>query len=120
MNPNPCKLLLVMTVLMAIAPLAFAQSSQRAPSPSLYAVNAASIASAMTYCTTKYGPLTVGSASEACLSRTRNVLAGYGLRQQAERIEQVCREPSKFNTCITPEIGKLVIALNTLFNEQRI
>ena len=97
------------------------QSGQQRPAgPSLYAVNGASIATAMTYCMSKYGHLTVGSPGEVCLSKARNLLAGYGLRQQSEKIDQSCRDPGKFNTCITPEIGKLVIALNNLFDERGI
>lgn len=114
------RLLPVIACLAAIAPAAWAQSPPRTAGPSLYAVNGASISAAMTYCMTKYGPLTVGSAGDACLKRARNLLAGYGLRQQAERIDRVCNQPDKFNTCITPEIGRLVIALNTLFDERRI
>jgi hypothetical protein len=117
---NLRKLLLPVIALLAMATSAWSQSVPRAAGPALYAVNAAAISAAMSYCMTKYGPLTLGSAGDACLKRARNLLAGYGLKQEAERIDGVCREPGRFNTCITPEIGRLVISLNTLFKERRI
>lgn len=90
------------------------------PGPSLYAVNAASLSAAMTYCMTKYGPLRVGSRGESCFVRARQALAGYGLADHARKIDAACNDPARFNTCITPEIGKLVMALNALFDEQRL
>lgn len=94
------------------------QAAKPEPGASLYAVNAASIATAMTYCMSKHGPLRVGSRAETCFREARNLLAGYGLKAHAERIDQLCRDPAQFNTCITPEIGKLVIALNTQLQER--
>ena len=116
----------VLLLAVAIALPAGAQSARPTATPStgavsasLYAVNAASLATAMTYCMKTHGPLRVGSRGETCFREARNLLARYGLRTYAERIDQACRDPSQFNTCITPEIGRLVMELNTHFDERR-
>ena len=112
--------LAVLAVMLAAS--AFAPSSRSAaaaPGTSLYAVNAASLATAMTYCMKTHGPLRVGSRGETCFREARNLLARYGLRTHAERIDRTCHDPAQFNTCITPEIGRLVIELNTHFDERR-
>lgn len=96
-----------------------ATPSTGAVSASLYAVNAASLATAMTYCMKMHGPLRVGSRGETCFREARNLLARYGLRTHAERIDRTCQDPAQFNTCITPEIGRLVMELNTHFDERR-
>lgn len=87
-------------------------------SASLYAVNAAALATVMTYCMKTHGPLRVGSRGETCLREARNLLARYGLKAHAVRIDQACRDPGKFNTCITPEIGRLVMELNAHLDER--
>jgi len=92
--------------------LAAAAQTPAPASRSLYAVNAAAIATAMTYCIARHGPLRVGSPGAACFGQARNMLAGYGLRQVAEKIDALCRDPASFNTCLTPEIGRLVNDLN--------
>ncbi|MCH6483915.1 hypothetical protein MMG85_10095 [Pseudoxanthomonas sp. LH2527] len=121
---SPITVVLLLAV--AIALPAAAQSARPAATPStgavsasLYAVNAASLATAMTYCMKTHGPLRVGSRGETCFREARNLLARYGLRTHAERIDQACHDPAQFNTCITPEIGRLVMELNTHFDERR-
>ena len=94
-----------------------AQNSEVAQ-PSLYAVSAAGLASAMTYCSTKYGNLTKGSLGEACFSKARGLLAGQELKKRAQEIDQRCTDKARFNTCLTPEIGRLVYALNAEFVKQ--
>lgn len=96
-----------------------ATPSTGAVSASLYAVNAASLATAMTYCMKMHGPLRVGSRGETCFREARNLLARYGLKAHADRIDRACRDPSQFNTCITPEIGRLVMELNAHLDERR-
>ncbi|MEL1263512.1 hypothetical protein [Pseudoxanthomonas putridarboris] len=86
--------------------------------PSLYAVNSAAIASAMTYCSTRHGNLLAGSPGAACFTRARNILAGYGLKRVSQDIDARCNDPQTFNTCLTPEIGRLVHALNAEFQKQ--
>lgn len=85
---------------------------------SLYAVNAAALASAMTYCETRHGGLQRGSAGAACFSEARNVLAAHGLMQRSEEVAARCNDPATFNTCLTPEIARLVRALNTEFKRK--
>lgn len=114
------KLLLSFAVSLTLATTALAQTSPRGTSPSLYAVNAASLSAAMTYCMTKHGPLTVGSAGDTCLRRARNEIASYGLNQHAEQVNRICSDPATYNTCVTPEIGRLIIALNELFATKRL
>lgn len=89
------------------------------PGASLYAVNAAALATAMTYCMKVHGPLRVGSRGETCFREARNLLARYGLKERAARIDGSCTDRAQFNTCITPEIGRLVMELNTHFDERR-
>ena len=84
-------------------------------SASLYAVNSAALASAMTYCNTRHGNLRSGSPGHACFTQARELLAEFGLRQTAEAVDARCKDPATFNTCLTPEIAKLVHALNAEF-----
>jgi hypothetical protein len=87
-------------------------------SPSLYAVNSAALASAMTYCSTRHGNLLAGSPGQACFTKARQVLANYGLKKFSADVDGRCNNPATFNTCLTPEIGKLVYALNAEFVKQ--
>ncbi|WP_334179586.1 hypothetical protein [Pseudoxanthomonas sp.] len=96
-----------------------AADASSSPGASLYAVNAAALATAMTYCMTVHGPLRVGSRGETCFREARNLLARYGLKERAARIDGSCTDHTQFNTCITPEIGRLVMELNTHFDERR-
>lgn len=84
----------------------------------LYAVNAAALASAMTYCETRHGGLQQGSAGAQCFSKARSVLAGFELRQKSEEVGKRCGDPATFNTCLTPEIARLVVALNAEFRSK--
>ena len=88
------------------------------PNPSLYAVNSAALASAMTYCSTKYGNLQTGSPGQACFIKARQLLANYGLKKVSADVDGRCNDPATFNTCLTPEVGKLVYALNAEFVKQ--
>ncbi|KAF1712290.1 hypothetical protein CSC70_01845 [Pseudoxanthomonas kalamensis DSM 18571] len=106
--------------LLALAASASAQQPAKTPSRSLYAVNSAAIASAMTYCMTKHGPLRTGSPGADCFARARNVLAEYGLHKVADGIDGSCRDPATFNTCLTPQIGRLVYALNAEFAKREL
>lgn len=114
-----------MLAVMLAAPASAQVSRPAAPtitntaSSSLYAVNAASLATAMTYCMTTHGPLRVGSRGEACFRDARNLLAEYGLKGHAERIDRACPDAAQFNTCITPQIGRLVMELNTRLAERK-
>lgn len=87
-------------------------------SPSLYAVNAAALASAMTYCSTRHGNLQAGSAGQACFVKARQILAGWGLKKTSADVDARCSDPATFNTCLTPEVGRLVYALNAEFVKQ--
>jgi hypothetical protein len=102
-----------------------AASAQTAPapaslkvSPSLYAINSAALASAMTYCSTKHGDLLAGSPGQACFIKARQVLANYGLKKVSADVDGRCNNPATFNTCLTPEVGRLVYALNAEFVKQ--
>jgi hypothetical protein len=87
-------------------------------SPSLYAINSAALASAMTYCSTKHGNLLTGSPGQACFAKARQILASYGLKKVSAEVDARCNDPATFNTCLTPEVGKLVYALNAEFVKQ--
>ena len=88
------------------------------PSPSLYAINSAALASAMTYCSTKHGNLQTGSPGQACFVKARQILANYGLKKISADVDASCADPATFNTCLTPQVGKLVYALNAEFVKQ--
>ena len=103
---------------------AAAQVASRPPggniSQSVYAVNAAALASAMTYCSTRHGDLLNGSPGQACFVKARQILAGWGLKKIAADVDATCGDPATFNTCLTPQVGKLVYALNAEFVKQRL
>lgn len=103
---------------------AAAQVASRPPggniSQSVYAVNAAALASAMTYCSTRHGDLLNGSPGQTCFVKARQILAGWGLKKIAADVDATCGDPATFNTCLTPQIGKLVYALNAEFVKQRL
>lgn len=101
----------------AMAPAAAQPGPSAQASPSLYAVNAAGLAAAMTYCTTRHGALREGSPGEACYREARRLLAGMDLRGWARDIDRGCSDPATYNRCMTPQIGRLVYALNDAFTE---
>ena len=111
------KPLLTLALLLCVSATAGAQTPPQAakPSPSLYAINSAGLASAMTYCSTKHGNLLTGSPGHACFSKARQVLAEYGLKKVSADVDARCNNPATFNTCLTPEVGRLVYALNAEF-----
>ena len=116
--PRP---LLMIALLLGLHGAALAQVPTPAPaksSPSLYAVNAAALASAMTYCGTRHGNLLTGSPGQACFVKARQVLARWELKKVSAEVNATCSDPTTFNTCLTPEIGKLVYALNAEFVKQ--
>ncbi|MEP6906956.1 MAG: hypothetical protein ABI858_03095 [Pseudoxanthomonas sp.] len=86
--------------------------------PSLYAVNSAALASAMTYCSTRHGNLLTGSPGQACFVKARQILANWGLKRLSADVDIRCNDRATFNTCLTPEVGKLVYALNAEFVKQ--
>lgn len=82
---------------------------------SLYAVNAAALASAISYCTARHGGLQRGSAGAECFAEARSVLAEFDLRRWSREVGTRCSDPASFNTCLTPEIARLAHALNAEF-----
>ena len=110
------------TLIATLFAVSAAATAQTAPapaspkvSPSLYAINSAALASAMTYCSTKHGDLLAGSPGQACFIKARQVLANYGLKKVSADVDARCNNPATFNTCLTPEVGKLVYALYAEF-----
>ena len=113
-----CLILAILLVSAANAP-ALAQTPRRHAAPqSIYAMSAAGLGSAMTYCMTKYGPLREGSTAARCYARARALLAAADARRHAELADARCADPQTFNACITPEIGRFVFALNAEFAKQ--
>lgn len=100
--------------------LAQSQGGSLQAKPSIYAVNSASLAAAMTYCIAKYGGMTQGSAGAACYTRARGLLVDMKLREWADGIDRKCAEPNTYSRCMTPEIGRLVYALNDTFARNRL
>ena len=97
----------------------FAQTARPQAAPqSIYAMSAAGLGSAMTYCMTKHGPLREGSTAARCYARARAVLAAADVRRHAEQADARCADPGSFNACITPEVGRFVFALNAEFAKQ--
>ncbi len=111
------RLVVATIALPALLSLAPARASTIAQ-PSLYAVNAAALASAMTFCSTKYNGMMQGSPGATCFAKARLVLANFELKRRSEEIDAACSDPAKFNTCLTPQIGRLVYALNAEFAKQ--
>ncbi|WP_157062424.1 hypothetical protein [Pseudoxanthomonas dokdonensis] len=111
----------LMIVLLSSMGAAYAQKAPAAnqASPSLYSLNSAGLASAMTWCIARHGQMTNGSPAEACFKKTRQVLADAGLKQRADQVDAKCRATTNFNTCLTPEIGRLVFDLNAEFAKQK-
>ena len=93
-------------------------SSRAAEPGAVYAVNAAALATVMTYCSTRHAGLAVGSAGARCLESGRGLLADAGLAQRSEAIAQACNDPATYNRCMTPHIGRLVYDLNDLLKQR--
>jgi len=114
----------IVFLLAAYCGTAAAQVIPRSPggniSQSVYAINAAALASAITYCSTRHGDLLNGSPGQACFVKARQILAGWGLKKIAAEVDAACSDPATFNTCLTPQVGKLVYALNAEFVKQRL
>lgn len=94
-----------------------AHAQTQAARPSLYAVNSAGLAAAMTYCSTRHEGIRQGSPGEACYRKARELLGTMELRTWADEIDRKCADPATYNRCMTPEIGRLVYALNDAFVE---
>lgn len=86
--------------------------------PSVYAVNAAALASAMTYCATRHDNLTQGSPGAECFAKARRMLAELKLATWSGAIDRKCTDDTTYNQCITPEIGRLVFSLNDAFKSR--
>lgn len=99
--------------------LVLSVASAQPPLPkSIYAISAAGLASAMSYCIAKHGPLREGSPAARCYASARAVLAATKLRERAAEVDKRCQDPGAFNECITPEVGRLVYELNEQFTRQ--
>lgn len=112
-------------VLLGIGWALFAQVAQAQARPAvdtrqsaLYAVNAAALATAMTHCDVRHAGLQRGSKGAECFAEARGALAGFGLDRWADEIGGRCGDPATFNTCLTPEIARLVHALNAEFKRK--
>ncbi|MEF3082657.1 hypothetical protein V3391_10625 [Luteimonas sp. SMYT11W] len=113
------RLLLTFALSAAVAAPALAQSPSGPTAPqSIYAMSAAGLGTAMTYCMTKHGALREGSNAARCYARARAILAAADARRHAEQADARCADPQTFNACITPEIGRFVFALNAEFVKQ--
>jgi len=113
------RLILTIGLLAAATAPALAQSPRLQTAPqSIYAMSAAGLGSAMTYCMTKHGALREGSTAARCYARARAILASADARRHAEQADARCSDPQTFNACITPEIGRFVFALNAEFAKQ--
>lgn len=72
-----------------------------------YSVHAAAFSSLIAYCRAKYGPLSRDSRAGECFMRAKEALPGIGLAGVASQIRKKCRDPSKMDSCITPELSHL-------------
>lgn len=110
---------LTLSIALAATAPAFAQAPQSSTPPrSIYAISAAGLGSAMTYCMAKHGELRQGSTAASCFARARAVLAAADARRHAEQADARCADAATFNECITPEVGRFVYALNAEFAKQ--
>ncbi len=109
--------ILLAILLMAAPSTAWAQAASPTADPALYAVNSAALASAISLCTAKHGELRQGSPGQQCFNQARNVLANFELRRRSQEIASRCDDTATFNTCLTPEIARLVFALSTEFGK---
>jgi len=110
---------LTFALVLATATPVVAQAPQSSPAPrSIYAISAAGLGSAMTYCMAKHGELREGSPAANCFARARTVLAAADARRHAEQADARCADAATFNECITPEVGRFVYALNGEFSRQ--
>lgn len=105
---------------LAAQPALAQQGGSPVARPSVYAVNAAALSAAMTYCTTKYGSIGNGTPGAGCFARARTMLADMQLSSWSRDIDQRCTEPANYNRCMTPWIGRLVQALNDAFKAAKL
>lgn len=107
----------ILAALLGVALAGQVQASEIAK-PSVYAVNAAALASAMTYCATKHGNINKSSPGAECFAKARNLLGELKLETWSQAIDNKCSDPATYNKCMTPEIGRLVYSLNDAFNSR--
>ena len=110
------------TLLLTAVCCAVAAPSLRAQqsSSATYAVHAAALSATMTYCRTKHGPLRPNSAGQECFHRAKEALNEVDLKAASSRIDRQCSDPATFNTCLTPEIGKVVYRILEVFESKRL
>lgn len=111
---------LVAALAMWMGASAAAASGSDTRQAALYAANAAALSAAMTWCEARHGELRRGSAGEECFQKARGVLGGFGLDKWAGEIAARCSDMATFNTCLTPEIARLVRALNEEFRRRQL
>jgi hypothetical protein len=93
-----------LAVIVVVSQTALAQTR----GPVDYAVSAAALSATISYCQTKYGPMSSKTPAGACFLRVKNWIDKKDMESTISQIKSRCPDSSKLDTCITPELGDFV------------
>jgi hypothetical protein len=85
-----------------------------------YAVHAAALSTAISYCHAKYGLVSARSAGGECFGRAKMALSGFDLQAATANVKRQCPDFSTLQRCITPQLSDVVNALLRVFDAKRI
>ena len=97
----------------------FAAKSESSQNPN-YTVHSAALASLISYCHAKHGVVSEMSAGGACFKRGKQSLNKIDLKAASREVAEHCKDPSELQTCITPEIGRVVMSILRIFDADQI
>ena len=99
----------------------FVSPSQAAQTSTIgYAVHSAALSATITYCRIKYRTIRPKSAGEQCFNRARDALQEVDLKAATIRIEHQCPDSATIGTCMTPELGDVVLRILDVFESKNL
>lgn len=115
---GPMKLMLCLPLFLSLMPsIAEADGSETNID---YAVHAAALSTAISYCHAKYGAVTARSPGGECFGRAKMALTGFDLKAASANVKRQCPDASTLQRCITPQLSDVVNALLRIFDAKRI
>lgn len=83
-----------------------------------YAMSAAALSAAVSYCHAKHGPVYGQSRGGVCFEQAKQVVGTFDLARSRDEAKQMCAGSKALQTCITPQLGNMVTALMVLFDQE--
>ena len=114
---GPMKLMLCLPLFLSVTPSVAAVDGSETDID--YAVHAAALGAAISYCHAKYGAVTARSPGGECFGRAKMALTGFDLQAASANVKRRCPDASTLQRCITPQLSDVVNALLRIFDAKR-